>query len=152
MKNLSPSECYCMRSLSCVRDDITVILTTEGRKNLYPKGRFAGDSSHRLWRVRDNIKIPRRTCALARNDSGATEEHLRPMMHHCFTNKGQLHGKASMPAFIGPHGTREKEERGRGLFERSEFRSPRRRPKQRAGTPDNRRATFLGYFFAAGKK
>ena len=68
MKNLSPSECYCMRSLSCVRDDITVILTTEGRKNLYPKGRFAGDSSHRLWRVRDNIKIPRRTCALARND------------------------------------------------------------------------------------
>ena len=68
MKNLSPSECYCMRSLSCVRDDITVILTTEGRKNLYPKGRFAGDSSHRLWRVRDNIKIPRRACALARND------------------------------------------------------------------------------------
>ena len=57
-----------------------------------------------------------------------------------------------MPAFIGPHGTREKEERGRGLFERSEFRSPRRRPKQRTGTPDNRRATFLGYFFAAGKK
>ena len=57
-----------------------------------------------------------------------------------------------MPAFIGLPGAREKTESGRGLFERSEFRSPRRRPKQRAGIPDNRRATFLGYFFAAGKK
>ena len=57
-----------------------------------------------------------------------------------------------MPAFIGLPGAREKAERGRGLFEQSEFRSPRRRPQQRAGIPDNERATFLGDFFAAGKK
>ncbi len=31
---------------------------------------------------------------------------------------------SKMPAFIGPHGAREKVGRGRGLFERSEFRSP----------------------------
>ena len=57
-----------------------------------------------------------------------------------------------MPAFIGLPGAREKTESGRGLFERSEFRSPRQRAKWEAGIPDNRRATFLGYFFAAGKK
>ena len=57
-----------------------------------------------------------------------------------------------MPAFIGLPGAREKTEIGRGLFERSEFRSPRRRAKREAGIPDNERATFLGYFFAAGKK
>ena len=57
-----------------------------------------------------------------------------------------------MPAFIGLPGAREKTESGRGLFERSEFRSPRRRAKREAGIPDNQRATFLGYFFAAGKK
>ena len=73
-------------------------------------------------------------------------------MQRRFTNKDQLHGEASMPAFIGPHEAREKEERGRGLFERSEFRSPRRRAKREAGISDNQRATFLGYFFAAGKK
>ena len=57
-----------------------------------------------------------------------------------------------MPAFIGLPGAREKTEIGRGLFERSEFRSPRRRAKREAGIPDNQRATFLGNFFAAGKK
>ena len=57
-----------------------------------------------------------------------------------------------MPAFIGLPGAREKTEIGRGLFERSEFRSPRRRVQREAGIPDNQRATFLGYFFAAGKK
>ena len=57
-----------------------------------------------------------------------------------------------MPAFIGLPGAREKTEIGRGLFERSEFRSPRRRAKREAGISDNQRATFLGYFFAAGKK
>ena len=57
-----------------------------------------------------------------------------------------------MPAFIGLPGAREKSEKGRGLFERSEFRSPRRREKRKAGKPDNERATFLGNFFAAGKK
>ena len=57
-----------------------------------------------------------------------------------------------MPAFIGLPGAREKTEIGRGLFERSEFRSPRRRAKREAGKPDNQRATFLGNFFAAGKK
>ena len=57
-----------------------------------------------------------------------------------------------MPAFIGLSGAREKAEKGRGLFERSEFRSPRRRVKRKVGIPDNKRATFLGYFFAAGKK
>ena len=57
-----------------------------------------------------------------------------------------------MPAFIGLPGAREKTEIGRGLFERSEFRSPRRRAKRKAGVPDNERATYLGYFFAAGKK
>ena len=56
-----------------------------------------------------------------------------------------------MPAFIGLPGAREKTEIGRGLFERSEFRSPRRRAKREAGIPDNQRATFLN-FFAAGKK
>ena len=68
-------------------------------------------------------EIPRRAYAPARNDSGATEA-LRAVMQRRFTNKDQLHGEASMPAFIGPHEAREKEERGRGLFERSEFRSP----------------------------
>ena len=57
-----------------------------------------------------------------------------------------------MPAFIGLPGARETVEKGRGLFERSEFRSPRRRSKRKAGIPDNERATFLGNFFAAGKK
>ena len=57
-----------------------------------------------------------------------------------------------MPAFIGLPEAREKTESGRGLSERSEFRSPRRRVKREAGKPDNERATFLGYFFAAGKK
>ena len=57
-----------------------------------------------------------------------------------------------MPAFIGLPGTREKTEIGRGLSERSEFRSSRRQAKREAGIPDNERATFLGYFFAAGKK
>ena len=57
-----------------------------------------------------------------------------------------------MPAFIGLPGAREKTEIGRGLFERSEFRSPRRQAKREAGIPDNQRATFLGNFFAAGKK
>ena len=57
-----------------------------------------------------------------------------------------------MPAFIGLPGAREKTEIGRGLFERSEFHSPRRRAKRKAEVPDNERATFLGYFFAVGKK
>ena len=57
-----------------------------------------------------------------------------------------------MPAFIGLPGAREKTESGRGLFERSEFRSPRQRAKWKAEKTDNQRATFLGYFFAAGKK
>ena len=57
-----------------------------------------------------------------------------------------------MPAFIGLPGAREKSEAGRGLFERSEFRSPRRRVKRKVGIPDNERETFLGNFFAAGKK
>ena len=57
-----------------------------------------------------------------------------------------------MPAFIGLPGAREKTEIGRGLFERSEFRSPRRRAKREAGISDNQRATFLSNFFAAGKK
>ena len=61
-------------------------------------------------------------------------------------------GEGKMPAFIGLPGAREKTEIGRGLFERSEFRSPRRRAKREAGIPDNQRATFLGYFFAVGKK
>ena len=57
-----------------------------------------------------------------------------------------------MPAFIGLPGARETVEKGRGLFERSEFRSTRRRPMRKAGIPDNERETFLGNFFAAGKK
>ena len=61
-------------------------------------------------------------------------------------------GVEEVPAFIGLPGAREKAEIGRRLFEQSEFRSPRRRPQQRAGIPDNERETFLGYFFAAGKK
>ena len=61
-------------------------------------------------------------------------------------------GKGKMPTFIGLPGTREKTELGRGLSERSEFRSSRRQAKREAGIPDNERATFLGYFFAAGKK
>ncbi len=60
--------------------------------------------------------------------------------------------REGMPTFIGLPGAREKEEKGRGLFERSEFRSPRRRVKRKAGIPDNERAIFLGNFFAAGKK
>ena len=59
---------------------------------------------------------------------------------------------SNMPAFIGLPGAREKEERGRGLFEQSEFHSPRRRPMRREEIPDNERATFLDYFFALGKK
>ena len=61
-------------------------------------------------------------------------------------------GEGKMPAFIGLPGARKKTEIGRGLFERSEYRSPRRRAKREAGIPDNQRATFLGNFFAAGKK
>ena len=61
-------------------------------------------------------------------------------------------GVEEVPAFIGLPGARETVEKGRGLFERSEFRSPRRREKRKAGKPDNERATFLGNFFAAGKK
>ena len=61
-------------------------------------------------------------------------------------------GVEEVPAFIGLPGAREKAEIGRGLFEQSEFRSPRRRVKRKAGIPDNKRATFLGNFFAAGKK
>ena len=57
-----------------------------------------------------------------------------------------------MPAFIGLPGAREKVEKGRGLIERSEFRSPRRRVKRKAGIPENEWATFLGNFFAVGKK
>ena len=95
-----------------------VILKGFAEKNLPPSESTIATVTSR------KEEIPRRAYALARNDSGATEEHRRPMMHHRFTNKGQLHGEASMPAFIGPHEAREKEERGRGLFERSEFRSP----------------------------
>ena len=61
-------------------------------------------------------------------------------------------GVEEVPAFIGLPEAREKAGRGRGLFEQSEFRSPRRRVKRKAGIPDNKRATFLGDFFAAGKK
>ena len=57
-----------------------------------------------------------------------------------------------MPAFIGLPGAREKTESGRGLFERSEFRSPVGERSGRQKKTDNRRATFLGNFFAAGKK
>ena len=68
----------------------------------------------------------------------------------------RIQAKATIPdsAFIGRRSRKgdETEEIGRGLFERSEFRSPRRRAKREAGIPDNQRATFLGYFFAAGKK
>ena len=61
-------------------------------------------------------------------------------------------GEGKMPAFIGLPGAREKTESGRGLFERSEFRSPVGERSGEAGIPDNGRATFLGYFFVAGKK
>ena len=61
-------------------------------------------------------------------------------------------GIEGIPAFIGLPGEREKTERGRELFERSEFHSPRRRPKRKARIPDNQWATFFTYFFAAGKK
>ena len=57
-----------------------------------------------------------------------------------------------MPAFIGLPGTREKIEIGRGLSERSKFRSLRRRAKRKEGVPDNEWATFLGNFFTTGKK
>ena len=57
-----------------------------------------------------------------------------------------------MPAIIRLPVAREKTEIGRGLFERSEFRSPRRRAKREAGIHDNQRATFLSNFYAAGKK
>ena len=145
MKNLPRNE-FIVRSLTYVRDDKYVILKGFALKNLPPSESTIATVTSR------KEEIPRRPFDLTRNDSGATEEHRRPMMHHRFTNKGQLHGEASMPAFIGPHEAREKEERGRGLFERNEFRSPQRRSKQRVGIPDNKRATFLDYFFAAGKK
>ena len=63
-----------------------------------------------------------------------------------------LFHEKNIPVFMGLLGVREKAEKGRGLFERSEFRSPRRREKRKAGKPDNERETFLGYFFALGKK
>ena len=79
-------------------------------------------------------------------------KYLRLVTFYHSTRKCQFHVGEGVPAFIGLPGAREKTERGRGLFERSEFRSTRRRPMRKAGIPDNRRATFLGYFFAAGKK
>ena len=114
----------CHSERLCLEESPGNCLYAERSEASPPKRVKARDPSHLLWRIRDDIEIPRRPIGLARNDSGATEEHRRPMMHHCFTNKGQLHGEASMPAFIGPYGARKKEERGRGLFERSEFRSP----------------------------
>ena len=60
--------------------------------------------------------------------------------------------QSPIPPLSGGEDARKTEGKGRGLFERSEFRSPRRRAKREAGIPDNQRATFLGYFFAAGKK
>ena len=35
-----------------------------------PKRIKARDPSHRLWRIRDDIEIPRRPIGLARNDKG----------------------------------------------------------------------------------
>ena len=90
-------------------------------------------------RVRDNRE---RFLAYARNDKRATALTLMV---------GNV-GEGKMPAFIGLPGAREKTESGQGLFERSEFRSPQRRAKREVGIPDIQRATFLGYFFAAGKK
>ena len=57
-----------------------------------------------------------------------------------------------MPAFMGLPGARERAEKGRRLFELSEFSTPQWRSKRKVGVPDNERATFLGYFFAPGKK
>ena len=55
-----------------------------------------------------------RFLAYARNDKRATALTLMV---------GNV-GEGKMPAFIGLPGAREKTEIGRGLFERSEFRSP----------------------------
>ena len=56
-----------------------------------------------------------------------------------------------MPVFISLSEASEKAEKGRGLFERSEFRSPRRREKRKAGVLDNERAVFLDNFFVVRK-
>ena len=42
-----------------------------------------------------------------------------------------------IPPLPGREVARKTEEKGRGLFERSEFRRPRRRPRRRAQKPDN---------------
>ncbi len=42
-----------------------------------------------------------------------------------------------IPPLSGGEVARKTEEKGRGLFERSEFRRPRRRPRRRAQKPDN---------------
>ena len=42
-----------------------------------------------------------------------------------------------IPPLSGGEVTRKTEEKGRGLFERGEFRRPRRQPRRRAEKPDN---------------
>ena len=46
-------------------------------------------------------------------------------------------GEKLIPPLSGSEDARETEEKGRGLFDRSEFRRPRQRPRRRAKKPDN---------------
>ncbi len=117
--------------------------TQSGNPILYEKRGFLMETfhvkGHELW-------IPRR----AENDSPPfkRKRRRRKKGKQAKTHK---EGKRET-ALIGPGGRQPRAERGRGLCERSEFRSPRARRRRASEKARYRAAVLLGSFFSPKRR
>ena len=107
-----------------------------------PKRIKARDPSHLLWRIRDDIEIPRRPIGLARNDKGLPP---LPLM------AGNV-GEEKCPPLSGCRERGRRRKAGEDCLSGASSAAPGGERSGRQKKTDNQRATFLGYFFAAGKK
>ena len=107
-----------------------------------PKRVKARDPSHLLWRIRDDIEIPRRPIGLARND-----KRLPPLP----LMAGNV-GEEKCPPLSGCRERGRRRKAGEDCLSGASSAPPGGERSGRQKKTDNQRATFLGYFFAAGKK
>ena len=118
--------------------------TQSGNPILYEKRGFLMETfhvkGHEPW-------IPRR----AENDSPLTLQVKRRRRKKGKQAKTHKEGKRET-ALIGPGGRQPRAERGRGLCERSEFRSPRARRRRPSEKARYRAAVLLGSFFSPKRR
>ena len=116
-----------------------VILKGLALKNLLPRVRYCERS---LTCVRDDMEIPRRPTGLARNDKWVAAS---PSM------AGNV-GEEKCPPLSGCRERGRRRKAGEDCLSGASSAAPGGERSGRQKKTDNRRATFLGNFFAAGKK